>query len=128
MAESGIEIGRFTDGTSVRWGLLASTIVGTVVYAWIQGVIDWIQRVPGGAVRAIDRLGTWVGEQVVGGILYALESSLRLSGLNLRSSFSRGLMSWLGPFAAPVAVIVAMLLFWGLMEIIDTSASIVRDS
>lgn len=52
----------------VKWGALSSALVGTLALGQIWGLIDLIDTIGGGISWAISSLGTWIGDELVGGL------------------------------------------------------------
>lgn len=51
-------VDQFVDGLSVRWGALATSLIGIVFYGGIEGLVGLINLIMGGTVAAIDRLAS----------------------------------------------------------------------
>lgn len=70
-------VGRYVDGASVRWAALTVTVVGTIIYSYVLGLVEIIGRLESGITGALDGLGSWLAGTILGEFFrpptYALE-------------------------------------------------------
>lgn len=65
---SGDLIDRIVDGTTVRWGLLVTSIFGAIYYGLILGIVDVIGTIRDGVTETLDDLSIWLADSFIGGL------------------------------------------------------------
>lgn len=114
---------RYLDGASIRVGALLTAAGATIQYAILTGWIAAFTRATDAAIAAVERVGSWLADVVVGGLLGGAAGALDAVGASAADSW---LLASTGPLAAPIAVLLAMTAIWLFLAAVDASTSIVR--
>ena len=88
------------NNSKIKFGLLLSTMAGTMILGFTTGFIRFINAVFGAIEAFIDTLGTEIAGLVSSSFGVVLDP-LAVAFIEIRSS-----LIWLGPFAFPVSVLI----------------------
>lgn len=106
---------------SVRWAALATTVAGSFVLAITRGIIGAIETILGASTRAVELLGSFVSEDLVGGLESTVAESL---GVAIETAGS-WITSTFGPAAPVVTILVIAATIWVVLTTIgDVTGSL----